>query len=134
MRLDELFARIATSVIFGLASGEDEETAIKKGLISSLAHQVKKDVTGIPDKAVTLVESVAMDLVLADKIEKDVTDAVAKFPLLERQAVIAKSNALTNPGIGVTEAEAMRAVSKMHNGISDSYYKLEELKNSVLKR
>lgn len=139
MRLDEFFSRLGTSIIMSLASGDSIDRAIKKSTISALAHQVRKDVDGVPDTVVDVVEGVARELVLTEKIEKEVNEAVEALTgqaeqMTQPYEIEYKVQALNNQNVGISESEALRSVSSMQSGVSESFTKLQSLKATILKR
>lgn len=135
MRLDELIANLATRALMNRAMGKSIEDSFKMAAISSLAHQARKDVDGIPDNAITAVENIATDFVEARNIYRaiETNHLVGRNPVSSAE-VKEESNNLLNPNIGITELEMVNSAPDIANELGKNYNRLTHLRNSVIKR
>ena len=135
MRLDELIANLATRALMNRAMGKSIEESFKMAAISSLAHQARKDIDGIPDSAVTAVENIATDFVEARNIYRaiETNHLVAQNPISAAE-VQEESNNLLNPKVGITEVEMVNSAPDIASQLGKNYNRLTHLRNSVIKR
>lgn len=134
MRLDQLVANLFAATQMYRSVGDSYDKAIKKALVSSLAHQIRKDVDGIPDSLVDSVEYVAREYMGATKTLNAIETTLSDEPTLSGQELAEVKNKLIDPGIGVTSAEIENDITLVKENVGAQYSKLHALQNSVLKR
>lgn len=134
MRLDQLFANLFAATQMYRSVGDSYDKAIKKALVSSLAHQIRKDVDGVPDSLVDSVEYVAREYIGATKTLSAIETTLSDEPTLSGQELSEVSVRLTDPTIGVTQAEIESDMSLVKENVDSKYKRLHSLQNSVLKR
>lgn len=133
MRIDELIANLAAETFLFVSMGEEPLEAFKQASINSLADQVRKDVTGIPDGVVDGVEYAAKRYLGAKRMLESSAIVTPVMPIAQTDINEAKGK-LTNPTIGITKPELDADLIAMEQGVRVAGDKLNRLKDTVLKR
>ena len=128
--------RFALSYLMSRASGVNQKDSAVDSLIGSTIAQAREDITGFTPEVADVTTQVVADLVAGKRA--NMTHArIGEIPTAPPDEVLATSDRVTDPSVGLTEQELTNEVTELQEGINDAYNRmldLDRLKAGVLRR
>ena len=136
MNLKELGMRFALSYLMSRSTGASQKDSAVDSLIGSTIAQAREDITGFTPEVADVTTQVVSDLV-AGKRANTTHARIGEIPTAPPDEVLATSDKVTDPSVGLTEQELTDEVMQLQEGVSEAYSKmldLDRLKAGVLRR